>query len=547
LGLALAAVLLILYGVLLRIRKRRGRFIFPLFLKLLVLFVPLMMISAWIEGDWVRDVMKEELEEEYVLRSANLARAIVNSLDVEELEKIQKPEDRRSVTYEKIYNTVNDIVDTRHVSSTPKWILHKIRDGRYYFGISIWRGPIYEPFIVPADRKMFFEVLKQKESRYGCFTDEQGEWFSYLCPVTNHAGRVVNVVELYRPTEEMRRAEQHVTRKVGQVIGITLLVMVPLVLLFSLISTRPLHQLMQATKQLSKGDFSHRISVRSHDETAMLARAFNRMIVDLQKYTRDLERTTADKERIETELRFARDLQRDNLPAKFPPFKGAENVEIYARMEPARQIGGDYYDFFLIDRDHIGVVIADVSGKGMSAGLFMMVVRTLLRSNAMHNLNPASAVGKMNQLLAADNPACMFATLFYFVCNMRTGGVKYVNAGHNPPLVVRKGRAEPLPVKASADHGVATGVLETAEYRTRELHLNSGDRIILYTDGVTEPVNREEEMFGEERMIHIIEAHAAASNHALCDCIYDAVNAHQQGMEQFDDMTMLFFTWRGEG
>jgi len=537
-GVALFVLIWIILGWRRRIRRH---YVFPLFLKLLVLFIPLLVISALFEGDWIRDVMKEELQEAYMRRSANLARAIINSVSVEDLEQIQAPGDRKSVAYERIYETVNRIVDTRNVEKTPKWIIHKIRDGRYYFGISIWRGPLYEPFIVPADRKMFFDVLKNKAPTHGRFEDEQGDWFSYLYPVTNAQGEVINVIELYRPSEGLKRIDKRITKQVGQIIGITVLAVIPIILLFSLISTRPLHRLMLGIQRLSQGDFDYRIQVRSHDETAALAHAFNRMIVDLQKYTHDLAHATAEKKKIETELRFARDMQQDVLPTRFPPFKGAENIEIYARMEPAREVGGDYYDFFMLDEEHMAVAIADVSGKGISAGLFMMVVRTLLRSNAMHNRDPGQAITKVNALLAEDNPACMFATLFYFVCNIKTGKVHYCNAGHNPPIVLREGKAGLLPIKKGKAQGMATGVLETAQYQTQELQLAAGERIILYTDGMTEPVDRCEEMFGEERVLEIINNHAHASNQEICDLIYDAVNAFQDGLEQFDDMTMLFF------
>ncbi|NCC52433.1 MAG: HAMP domain-containing protein [Spartobacteria bacterium] len=543
LALTLAAALVLVGGARAWRRRTRRRYVFPLFLKLLVLFIPLLVISALLEGDWIGDVMKRELEEEYKRRSANLARAIVNSVSVDDLLKIQHPDDRESVAYENIYSTVSRIVDTHNVTNTPKWIIHKIRDNRYYFGISIWRGPIYEPYIVPTDRAMFFDVLHDKTPHYGRFVDEQGEWCSYLFPVTDTNHQVINVIELYQPSESIDRADEQVTRKVGQIIGITVLFFVPVILLFSLISTRPLHRLMLGIQRVSQGDFSHRIRVRSHDETAALAHAFNRMVVDLQRYTQDLADTTAEKERIETELRFARDMQQDNLPKRFPPFKGVENIDIYARMEPAREIGGDYYDFFMLDDRHIGVVIADVSGKGISAGLFMMVVRTLLRSNAVHNADPGQAITKMNRLLAEDNPTCMFATLFYFVCDLRSGAVRYCNAGHNPPVLLRNGKAELLPIHKGARQGIATGVVGTAEYCTQELCLSDGERIVLYTDGITEPVNHSEEMFGEGRLLEIIQEHNGETNQQICDRVYDAVNEFQNGLEQFDDMTMLFFKY----
>ncbi|MFC1461322.1 hypothetical protein ACFLQR_02240, partial [Verrucomicrobiota bacterium] len=181
---------------------------FPFFLKLLLLFIPLLVISALVVGDWVRDVMKADLEAESVRRSANLTRAIINTVSIADLKSIRLPEDRESEAYERINAAVSRIMDTRHAEQMPKWIIHKIRNGRFYFGINIWRGPIYEPFIVPRERGMFFKVLEEKTSQFGRFSDEQGEWFSYLSPILNADGEVIYVVELYRPTEELDRADR---------------------------------------------------------------------------------------------------------------------------------------------------------------------------------------------------------------------------------------------------------------------------------------------------------------------------------------------------
>ncbi|MFC1461845.1 SpoIIE family protein phosphatase, partial [Verrucomicrobiota bacterium] len=300
-------------------------------------------------------------------------------------------------------------------------------------------------------------------------------------------------------------------------------------------------------KIVSTGNFDNKIEVRSHDEMRDLAGAFNQMVLDLKKYTEDLARATAERERIQSELRFAREVQQGILPKVFPPFARADNVEIFARMEPAREVGGDYYDFFLIDKDHIGVVIADVSGKGVSAGLFMMVVRTLLRNNALANLSAADAITKTNALLASDNPSAMFVTVFYFVCDMRTGKVTFCNAGHNPPFWLRKNKKQVDMVEQGPNKGVVVGVLEDASYSDSELVLAEGESLVLYTDGVTEPVDTSGEMYGEERLISRIEANADLPNNEICNRIYEDVSRHQEGLEQFDDITLLFFKFLGNG
>ncbi|MBU4248048.1 MAG: SpoIIE family protein phosphatase [Verrucomicrobia bacterium] len=517
----------------------------PFFVKLLLLFVPLLIISLLVVGDWVRDIMQADLEAESIRRSANLSRAILNSVALADLEAIQKPEDRGSPAYERVYTTVSRIMDTKHVDFTPKWIIHKIRDGRFYFGISVWRGPVYEPFIVPHARRMFFKVLREKTPQAGRFVDEQGEWFSVLNPILNAAGEVIYILELYRPTEEIERANREAVRQVLAIAGVTALAAIVLVLLFSYFFTRPLRQLMIATERLGKGDFDHPIVVRSRDELRDLAAAFNHMMVDLKRYIADLARSTAEKERIHSELRFAREVQQGIVPKVFPPFPQAANIEIVARMEPAREVGGDYFDFFMIDPDHMGVVIADVSDKGVPAGLFTMIVRTLMRSNAKDNLSAADTVSRMNRQIAADNPASMFVTLFYGVCDLRTGAIVFCNAGHPAPILLRQGRAEPL--AASEGHGacVIAGIYDNVEYSEGELVLAEGDTLVLYTDGVTEPIDKAEQMYGEERLLRVLIEDPRWTNRQRCDRVVADVMDHQKGVEQFDDITLLFFKFLG--
>ncbi len=542
---AAALVCLLLSGFFATKRRVRSRLKFPFFLKLLLLFMPILAISNLIVGDWVRDSMKADLEAESVRRSSNLARAILNTVSLSDLESIQLPEDREGEAYKRVFDAVSRIMDARDAEYMPKWIIHKIRDGRFYFGINVWRGPIYEPFIVPIDRTIFFEAVREKTSRFGRFTDEQGEWFSYLQPILNAEGEVIYLLELYRPTEEIDRTDRKAQWRVAAIAGSTLLFAALIAFIFSYIFTRPLAALTLAAKTVSRGDFEHRINIRSHDEIGELARDFNRMVGDLKQYTEDLARATAEQERIQSELRFAHEMQQNVLPRRFPPFPEAPNLEIFARMEPAREIGGDFYDFFLVDENHMGVVIADVSGKGTAAGLFMMAVRTLLRNNAINNLSAAAAMSRTNRIIAADNPSNMFATVFYFICDMRTGRVIFCNAGHNPPLLLRKRRDQVNEIAQKGARSIVLGVMDDATYSDAEMLLEEDDTLILYTDGVTEPINRNCEMFGEAALMDGIKARAGLPNKDICDSIFRDVARHQEGLEQFDDITLLFFRFAG--
>jgi serine phosphatase RsbU (regulator of sigma subunit)/HAMP domain-containing protein len=517
---------------------------FPFFFKLLLLFVPLLVASAMIVRDKVKDEITDDLLLEYIHRSENLARAIANTISVEDLERIQAPEDRESPTYERIYLAVDRLVDTRHVEETPKWILHKIHEGRFYFGINIWRGPIYEPFIVPRDRPMFLNVLRDKTPQHGIFTDDQGEWFSYLFPITNTTSDVIYVIELYRTTESLNRTDRAISQRVGNIIGVTIAATAVLLLAFSFAFTRPLRLLVRATKRVSAGHFDQRIHIHSRDEVGMLSHAFNRMLGELKKYTADLARTTADKERFEAELRFAHTVQQELLPKVFPPYPGAKQVEIFARMEPAREVGGDYYDFFPISSDHVAALVADVSGKGVGAGLFMMRVRTLLRDNAQRNLSAADTLKRVNQLIVPDNPSFMFVTMLYLICDMRTGQITLCNAGHPSPLLIRQGETQELPVPSEGHHA-PLGIKEHVNYQDISLNLQAGDSLLFFTDGVTEAIDQKEIMYGEQRLFEIVKQNASGPLHEICDRIITDVNRHQQGLEQFDDITLLLFKYLG--
>ncbi len=519
---------------------------FPFFLKLLFLFVPIIVVSAMVVGYEVKKIMKKDLEDEYLRRSANLSAAILKSVSISDLKLLRNVESRETQLYKDIHKAISDIVNRGEVDYTPKWIIHLIDpQGRYFFGINIWRGALYEPFIVPDEREIFQKVLTEKTPQYGRFVDEQGEWFSYLTPIINAEGKVINVLELYRPTEEMDRADLRATARIRERVGETVLLAIVLVLLFSYLFTRPLRKLIGGIKLVSKGDFEHKINIHSRDEISHLADAFNQMVLDLKNFTRDLAQTTAEKERIETELHLARDVQQRLLPTVFPPYPAAPSVEIFARMVPAREVGGDYYDFFMVDRDHIGVVVADVSGKGMAAGLFMMEIRTLLRANAWNNLSAADVIARTNRTIASDNPSVLFVTTFYLVFNLKTGKATYCNAGHNPPIMMRESGIMLLTTEDGAGKGMAVGVVEDAEYTDAVLHLDEGDSLVIYTDGATEAFNLEQKMFGEESLIQCVRENSSLSNRDIWDKIFQAVSGFQAGREQFDDITILFLEFLG--
>lgn len=242
-------------------------------------------------------------------------------------------------------------------------------------------------------------------------------------------------------------------------------------------------------------------------------------------------------EDIKADLSLAAEVQLAILPREFPPFPDmVSDVDIYATMKPAKDVGGDFYDFFRIDDDHLGFVMADVSGKGVPASLFMTMSYTLLRFTGTKSLNPVSTVSDSNDMLSRESFDSMFVTLFYGVYNIRTGEVHYVNAGHNPPYLLKAdGKVQMLP----NSNNICMGVTEGFPYQESTLTLNKGDILVTFTDGVTEACDPTNNLYGEERLEALLASQSSNTAEQVTSAINDAVNAHANGAEQSDDITVL--------
>lgn len=259
--------------------------------------------------------------------------------------------------------------------------------------------------------------------------------------------------------------------------------------------------------------------------------------------TRDVEilrealRTRDQLAVLRQELDFARELQLSSLPQVFPPFPDRTEFQIHAGMVPAKEVGGDFYDFFLIDRHHLGFVIGDASGKGVPAAMFIAITRSLIKAVAPLSASPGECLAFVNTMLAVDNPQTLFATCFYAVLDTRTGEVAFCNAGHPPALILRAGTTE---VEAIRDvSGVALGVMEDLEYDTGTFTLNNGDVILLYTDGVTEAQNVSDALYDEPRLIEAYRGLGGLEPAEVIDRVHKSVEAFVGDAPQFDDITML--------
>ena len=293
-----------------------------------------------------------------------------------------------------------------------------------------------------------------------------------------------------------------------------------------------------------RSDHFSSLDVHTGDEVENLALIMGDMENDLNEIEGSLTAVTAQNERISTELSLATRIQAAFVPHIFPPFPNRPEFDIYASMDPAKEVGGDFYDFFLIDEDHLGLVMADVSGKGVPAALFMMVTKIILKNSAMLGQGPAAVLTKANESISANNQEDMFVTVWIGILEISTGRLTCANAGHEYP-VLRKPDGNFELVKDK--HGFVVGGMSGIKYREYELQLEPGAKLFLYTDGVPEASNAENELFGIERMLDALNAAPDAAPKDILSTVHRALRGFVKAAEQFDDVTMLCLDYKGPG
>ena len=280
--------------------------------------------------------------------------------------------------------------------------------------------------------------------------------------------------------------------------------------------------------------------IHTGDELESLSDALITMSHDMKRFMKNLLKISAEKERIGAELNVATQIQADMLPRIFPAFPGRSEFDLYATMSPAKEVGGDFYDFFLIDEDHLALVMADVSGKGVPAALFMVIAKTLLKNRAQaagaDDLHPGKILADVNNQLCEGNEAELFVTVWLGILTISTGELISASAGHEYPAVYRKGEGFAL---VKDRHGPPLATFEGLRYREDEIKLNHGDALFIYTDGVTEATNGDQELFGEERMVNALNVYAEKTPDEIIRGTRHDIDAFVKDAPQFDDITML--------
>jgi sigma-B regulation protein RsbU (phosphoserine phosphatase) len=369
------------------------------------------------------------------------------------------------------------------------------------------------------------------------YTNEFGTMVSEYRPIIKD-GEVVTVLELDYDVSFVWSLRWRVTWALLISLGLAVMVAGIFALVLSGSLIRPIMELADHARQIGGGDLDCRITIKGKDEIAELGNILNKMVANITEYISNLNQITAEKERINSELTVASNIQNDMLPRIFPHFSGHEHFQIYAKMTAAKEVGGDFYDFFFLDdkKTKITFVIADVSGKGVPAALFMVIVKTLIKNQAMTGKGLDEVFYTVNNQLCENNDESMFATAFACTLDLNAGKLSFANAGHNRPLIALSGGPyEFLELKK----GLPLAVGENTKYQSVEIDVKAGDKLYLYTDGINEAENAEGDQFGNQRLIDTANAYRDLPPADFDAALRNALAAFTKGFEQSDDITTI--------
>ncbi len=362
--------------------------------------------------------------------------------------------------------------------------------------------------------------------------------YSAVSPILDENGNTIAEIQYIL---DMTQVRQHLNNFLISMLSISLLIVLFTVLAYMLFVRKvvivPIGKLAAFTNKItaSKEFKDQHIEIKTGDEIEELGNSFNFMLVELENYIKNLSEITAEKERIGAELDIAAHIQASMLPCIFPAFPEREQFEVFASMTPAKEVGGDFYDFFMVDDTHLAIVMADVSGKGVPAALFMVIGKTLLKDHTLPTSDLGEVFNRVNNLLCEANSEGLFITAFEGVLDLVTGEFTFVNAGHELPFIYHDKTYKPYKTRP----GFVLAGMEEMRYKVGSITLSEGDKIFQYTDGVTEATNANEELYGMERLEAALNRHGDLSPIQLLPAIKEDIDQFVGDAPQFDDITML--------
>jgi phosphoserine phosphatase RsbU/P len=393
---------------------------------------------------------------------------------------------------------------------------------------------------VPTEAELADILSLTKAGRTESFLE--GSFLKVVAPIGQEGGELQGgAILVTLPTDRMQAAIRDETRLAGTVSGLVLLFGSVMAIFGAKTISKPIADLTEMTRRIASGDFTQRIDIRAKNEIGVLAASFNGMTRRLAESIEHLKETTAAKERIESELKIAHEIQMSMVPKIFPPFPDRKEFDIFATLVPAKEVGGDLYDFFFIDDDHLCFAVADVSGKGVPASLFMAVTKTLFKATAGNGGTPGEILTRLNTEICRDNESCMFVTLFCAILNIRTGQVDYSNGGHHLPYYLKRDGVSPL----ENPGGRALGLVTQSHYASGRMVLSPGEALLLYSDGVTEAMDSRERLYSDQRLEQFLASKRDSSPRQIIGDLVSDVRHFAGAAPQSDDITALALRYFG--
>ncbi len=367
--------------------------------------------------------------------------------------------------------------------------------------------------------------------------DRWGWWLSGYAPIKNAEGAVKGILGVDISAETINNMRRLVRQKAFYAFALSVLFTLLISNVVSWWLTKPLKRLIKGMEQIRAGNLDHKIDMPGGDEFSKVGKNFNVMAEELKRYIKDLTETTKEKERLNKELEIAAELQQAMLPHYD---LNVEEIDLAGISLPAKQVGGDYFDYINRDGNNIGFVIADATGKGLNSSIFMTNSKSVFKVLTTEEISPAKVIRRTNDLVIKDisDAAAMFVTLFYGIYERDKKVFRYCNAGHNPPLFFDKSEGK---ISLLNVHGMPIGIMDNQAYGEDEVRMDKGDAMVLYTDGVVEMMNPRQEMFGLNSLIKVVLGAGDLSAHEMVDRIKEKVFDFSESRPQFDDFTLLIF------
>ena len=483
--------------------------------------------AAIVNGDHIDQYLAGEEQEEYNAAKSRMD-TTCQRMNVS-LIYVIKVDKNDYGSFESVFNSVNNSVDN---SEYTEWeVGHK-------------RDTTNEEY-----RDKYEAIYEQRSDCETVFRTDPGDGshphMTTMVPVKNSEGEVTALLCIQRPIREM--VDAIMPYMIMIFIGVALIEILVCILTSRFISKSIIAPVEKVSKEASRFAKENTKSeplgeISRYDVLKNLAGSIDFMETEMTNYIENLTAVTAERERLGAEISIAAQIQNDALPAVFPPFPDRHEFGIYASMDPARGVGGDFYNFFFIDDDHLALVMADVSGKGIPGALFMMVTNILVTERTKIGGTPAEILSFVNDRHCEHNQAEMFVTVWLGILEVSTGHLIYANAGHEDHTVYRKNGAFEI---VKEKHGFVVGGMEGVQYKDYEMQLNKGDKLFLYTDGVPEATDKNDNMFGTGRMVDALNIEPAAGPEQILKNVRQAVDRFVGDAEPFDDLTMLCLEYFG--